>query len=227
MVTGRVHGRQATARSCGRPCEPVWLRAVQVLAQLGVAAVVALAGAVLMALVTRRRVGACVWSGVYLALVPFVNWAFAWSPTFELADIGLSGTWTPMTIVTGLVLVFRDLAQREVGRWVLLLLMVGVALTFWTAGGVLAFASGTAFFASELVDFVVYTTSRRPLSQRILLSSTLSAPVDSAVFLYFATLVLPGIFNFWSVLASIAGKLIGAYAVSRLVRRRERRAEAT
>jgi hypothetical protein len=183
------------------------------------AAMIAVAGAFVMALLTRRPVRGCVWAGIYLALVPFVNWSFAWAPTFPIGDTG--GVVNPVTAVTGLVLVFRDFAQREVGKWIFLLLAVGVALTYQTAGPALAFASGLAFLISELVDWLVYTFSNRPLSQRVLISSCLAAPIDSTVFMYFAEQIQPGIFNIWSVLASIAAKILGAWIVSEVIRRRE------
>jgi len=49
------------------------------------------------------------WTLIYLLLIPFVNWAFSWTPLVHLPD---GGTWSPFSIVVGLVLVFRNLAQR-------------------------------------------------------------------------------------------------------------------
>lgn len=187
-----------------------------------VALLVAIFGAGLIAILTRRPIWACAQSGLYLALVPFVNWSFLWAPMFPIGDTG--GVFTPLTVVTGLVLVVRDFAQAEAGKWILLLLLIGVGLTYLSSGGALALASGAAFLVSELVDWSVYTFIKRPLSQRVVISSAISAPVDSSVFLFLAIPIAPGIFNIWTVLASIFGKLLGAILVSIIIRQREKRA---
>ena len=55
-------------------------------------------------------------------------------------------------------------------------------------------AGCVAFLISETADWAVYTFSGRPLSQRILISSCISAPIDQALFLYLASQVVPGMF---------------------------------
>jgi hypothetical protein len=198
-----------------------WISGVGVPMQILLAVAVMGAGAVLMALITGRRVWDCKASGFYLALVPFVNWSFTWAPMFPIGDTG--GMLNPITILTGLVMVFRDFAQREIKNWILLLLAIGVGLTYLSAGGALAIASGAAFLISELADWIVYNTVKRPLSQRIVISSGASAPLDSFVFNWLAELIRPGIFNIWSIMASILGKMIGAVIVSAVVRAQEKR----
>ncbi len=188
--------------------------------QVAAAIGVAIFGACLMGALTRRSPLSCWRSGIYLALVPLVNWSFAWAPRYPIGDTG--GIIIPFTVVTGLVLVIRDLAQREAGKWIFLLLGIGVGLTWLSAGGVLAFASGAAFLVSELVDWAVYTWVKRPLSQRVVISSVFSAPVDSSVFLFLAIPLVPGIFNIYSILASIIGKLIGAVVVGWIIHLREK-----
>lgn len=194
--------------------------AVSPVFQLVAAIGVAVFGACLIGLVTGRSPLACWRSGIYLALVPLVNWSFAWAPRYPIGETG--GVIIPFSVVTGLVLVVRDLAQREAGKWIFLLLGIGVGLTWLSAGGVLAFASGAAFLVSELVDWAVYTFIKRPLSQRVVISSVFSAPIDSSVFLFLAIPLVPGIFNIYSVLASILGKLIGAVLVGWIIRQREK-----
>jgi hypothetical protein len=55
---------------------------------------------------------------------------------------------------------------------------------------------------SEAVDWLVYTFSKRPFRSRVLLSSSISVPLDSAVFLW-----LVGSFA-WPLLAiQIASKM--------------------
>ncbi len=159
------------------------------------------------------------WVWVYLLLIPLVNWSFAHVPTVAMPD---GGHWSPMAIVTGLILVFRDLAQREVGHWIFVPLLVGLGISYEMAPPEIALASGAAFGISETIDWAVFTITKRPLSKRVLWSCAASAPVDSAVFLLGANMAIPGIFS-WSTLAtSVASKMLGAYVVYRLLKRRER-----
>lgn len=155
---------------------------------------------------------------LYLLLIPFVNWLFSWAPVFPLPD---GGTWTPFTIITGLVLVFRDFSQREIGNKVLILLVVGVALSFLLAPPAIAIVSALAFAVSEIVDWVVYSVSKRPLHQRVVISSLFSAPVDSTLFLYGADIVVSGVLSGWSVLASVTSKILGALLVAYTIKRQQ------
>lgn len=163
------------------------------------------------------------WVYLYIVIIPIVNLSFTLVPTLPMPD---GGMWAPFAIVTGLVLVLRDLAQREVGHYIFIPLVIGIAFSYVLAGPEIAFASATAFAISELADWAVYTFSKRPLSQRILLSSAIGAPIDSAVFFFLADSIVPGIFAWSTVLTSIASKLFGAYVVSVMIRRREQRVQA-
>lgn len=71
---------------------------------------------VFSAFVRKAVTGRTPWTYLYLALIPFINWCFAAVPQIPLPD---HGSWTPMSVVTGLVLVVRDFAQREIGHWIL------------------------------------------------------------------------------------------------------------
>jgi hypothetical protein len=157
---------------------------------------------------------------VYVLLIPLVNWSFAHVPNIAL---GGGGVWQPLAIVTGLVLVFRDFAQREIGHLIFIPLLIGVAISFVMAPPAIALASALAFGISEAVDWAVYTASKRPLSQRVLISSAIAAPLDSAVFLIGADQVVPGVLNEITLLTSIASKILGAWILFRILRRRERR----
>jgi len=173
------------------------------------------------------------WALMYVALIPFLNWSFGVIPEFQILD--KSATWThglslhPMTIVTGMVFVVRDFVQREMGHRVLAVMAMAVAWSFFYAWPVIALASGVAFAISEGVDWLMFTFTKYRLSTRILLSSALAAPVDTTVFLYGADLAKqiefgaePGnslhIAN-WVVF--VIGKMVGAVAVSMIMRRRE------
>lgn len=164
------------------------------------------------------------WTALYVGLMPVINWAFAGIPTFGLPDWIGGGEWHPFTIVTGLVLVVRDFAQREIRHWIFAAMVAGLALSTLTSWIQIVVASGAAFMLSETVDWAVYTFTKRPLSQRIMMSSLVSAPIDQIAFLGLASLAVPGIFAWGSVLTGIVSKLLGAWVVSRIVAARERRA---
>ncbi|MGB6230480.1 MAG: VUT family protein [Litorimonas sp.] len=154
---------------------------------------------------------------IYVALIPFINWSFTWAPMVALP--GLGWMFNPVTIVTGLVLVARDFAQREIGHWVLLAMAVALVLTWLTTGPELALASGIAFGVSEMVDWAVFTFTKLKLSTRVLLSSALAAPIDTSVFLLGAEAIRDGQFTLPNVVMSIAGKMVGALAIWWLIRR--------
>jgi|CXWL01.1.fsa_nt_gi uncharacterized PurR-regulated membrane protein YhhQ (DUF165 family) len=164
------------------------------------------------------------WSALYVGLMPFINWSFAAVPTAAIPDWLGGGAFQPLAIVTGLVLVVRDFAQRELKHWIWGAMIVGLLLSTLTSWITIVFASGLAFLISETVDWAVYTFSKRPLSQRIMTSSLASAPLDQLVFIGLAAQVVPGIFAWGTILTGIASKLLGAWIVSRIVARQEMRA---
>ncbi len=164
------------------------------------------------------------WSALYIGLMPFINWSFAAAPTAAIPDWLGGGTFQPLAIVTGLVLVVRDFAQRELKHWIWGAMIVGLLLSTLTSWIVIVLASGAAFLISETVDWTVYTFSKAPLSQRIMTSSLASAPLDQLVFIGLASQVVPGIFAWGTILTGIASKLLGAWVVARIVAAREQRA---
>jgi queuosine precursor transporter len=150
---------------------------------------------------------------LYIAAIVAVNWAFT---RVNPIPLPIGGVWQPVALVVGFVFVLRDFAQREIGHWVLAAMAVGVVLSYFMADPYVAMASATAFLVSELADWAVYSFTGKPLSQRILWSSVIGTPIDSAVFL--------GMIGFLSVgtfLAMTVSKLVGALIVWALVRRRE------
>ncbi|MCX7357192.1 MAG: hypothetical protein NT015_03445 [Alphaproteobacteria bacterium] len=169
------------------------------------------------------------WAVIYVALMPVINWSFAAVPTAAIPAAFGGGQFQPLAIVTGLVLVVRDLAQREIKHWIWGAMIAGLVLSSLTSWIVVVFASGAAFLISETVDWAVYTFSKRPLSQRILLSSVASAPLDQVVFIGLASQIpgQSGIFALGTIFAGIASKLFGAWVVSRIIAAQERRAGVT
>jgi queuosine precursor transporter len=176
-------------------------------------------GVTLLALIIAKKP----WTAAYVGLMPLINWSFAAVPTLAIPETFGGGQFQPLAIVTGLVLVVRDFTQREIGHRVLAAMLLGLVFSTMTSWIVVVVASGAAFLISETVDWAVYTFIKRPLSQRIMISSTLSAPLDQVVFIYLASFVVPGIFAWGTVLTGILSKLLGAAVVSWFVARSERR----
>jgi uncharacterized PurR-regulated membrane protein YhhQ (DUF165 family) len=162
--------------------------------------------------------------GLYILMIPFVNWSFSWAPQWKLAG---EFVFNPVTIVTGLVLVVRDFAQRQIGHYIFFAMLVALGLTVWGAGLLLAIASGSAFFISETIDWLLFTFTRASLAKRVLLSTAIAAPVDTIAFLAIAQYVRLDSFSIPNVVMSIAGKLLGLAVVILLMRLRERRTAAT
>lgn len=162
---------------------------------------------------------------IYVLLIPFINWSFTWAPMVELP--GLGWLFNPVTVVTGLVLVVRDFAQREIGHWVLIAMAVALGLTWATSGGELALASGIAFGVSELVDWTVYTFTKFKLSTRVLLSSAIAAPIDTSVFLLGAEAIRDGMFTLPNITMSIIGKMLGALVIWWIIRKTMERDDPT
>ena len=118
---------------------------------------------------------------IYIATVVAINMAFAYIPPIVLFD----GTiFTIGSVIAGLVFVARDFAQREVGHKVVLLLMAAAGLlSYLLADPFVAIASITAFAISELSDYIVYSKYKGDFNKRVVVSSLVSVPIDTAVFL--------------------------------------------
>jgi uncharacterized PurR-regulated membrane protein YhhQ (DUF165 family) len=153
------------------------------------------------------------WTALYIGSIVLVNWMFTsiapW-PT-AMGDLYLAN------IVVGFVFVLRDYAQREIGHSVLAATAVGGILTWFMVDPAIAIASITAFILSETADWGVYSFLRRPLSQRILISSLIAVPLDTLAFQYLAGYLTPAAFA-----TEIASKAIGVLLVWYLLRLRDR-----
>ena len=174
----------------------------------------------LKTVVKRVIYGKTPWTYLYLFLVPFINWCFAHVYTFKLAG---GGDWNPMTIVTGLVLVVRDFAQREVGHYIFAFLAAGLLLSVVTSDPTIAFASACAFAISETIDWALFTFAKLPLSKRVFVSAGISGPIDAAAFLFIASFSIPGIFNWWSLAAAVVSRFLGCLVVYLLMKQREKK----
>jgi len=140
----------------------------------------------------------------YVAGVTAVNVGFSQLPQLD---------WFWSLLVGG-VLALRDLAQRSWGHAVLLLMLIGAGLSWRLGAPAIALASAAAFLVSESVDWLVYTTTRRPLATRVWRSVLASAPIDTAVFLHLADLWTWSLFGIGVTSKIVAGALI-SLALSR------------
>lgn len=137
-------------------------------------------------------------TALYIAMIVIVNMLFATRPEH-------SAWWA---LIVGLIFVARDFAQREIGHYVLLAMAGALVLTWLMASPFVALASAAAFAASELIDWIVYTAYRKPLQQRVIVSSLISVPVDTVIFLAGVGLLTPQL-----VALQIASKMVAAVIV--------------
>ena len=154
------------------------------------------------------------WTALYVASIVLVNWMFMavapWST--PLGDLYLAN------IVVGFVFVLRDYAQRELRHFVLFATAAAGVLTWFMVDPAIAVASISAFILSETADWAIYSFTRRPLSQRILISSLFALPLDTLAFQYLANYLTPAAFT-----TEVASKAIGVMIVWYLLRARDRK----
>jgi len=190
------------------------------------------------------KLGGRTWAMVYFITIPFLNWSFGVVQPWTLAapsEMFTKGVELhPLTMVTGLVFVFRDFVQRQMGQKVLIVMALAIVWSFYYAWPVIALASGLAFAISEMADWTLYTFTKYRLSTRILLSSALASPIDTTIFLYGADLALQlndgkeftygfigmpvadgNMMHMANWVVFIIGKMVGAVIVSYMIRRRE------
>jgi queuosine precursor transporter len=143
------------------------------------------------------------WVAAYVASIVLVNWLFNILPVIDTP----LGVWPPASIIVGFILILRDLAQREVGHYVLIAMLAAGVITYFMVDPFIALASVSAFLVSETADWIVYTVTRRPLRDRILASSAVSSPLDSVVFLGLIGFLSPASFVL-QTLSKFAGALV-------------------
>lgn len=136
----------------------------------------------------------------YVGMVVFLNAGFSHSPD-------LDWLWS---LLVGAVLVLRDFSQRVWGHGCLALMALAAMLSYLVGSHEVALASATAFAISETTDWLVYTITKRPFADRVLLSTLISAPIDSASFLLLANLFTWKLFAIGTTSKSAAGFAIWA-----------------
>ena len=143
----------------------------------------------------------------YIVLIVLVNWGFTVVPLVPI----LGEMFPPMSLVVGLIFVARDFAQREIQHKVIIAMLFAAVLSYLMASPFVAVASLAAFLVSEFADWGVYTWTKKPFAERILISSAVSTPLDRAVFLG-----MIGHFSLTGVILMTVAKMIGALIVWRL-----------
>jgi len=118
---------------------------------------------------------------IYILTIILVNIGFTLIPPI---DIGF-GLFAPMSIVAGAVFVARDYAQRAVGDVVLVAMIVGCFVSYELADPNVAIASAVSFAFSEFIDWLIFSLTKKPFNERVLISSLIAAPIDTAVFLLY------------------------------------------
>ena len=61
-------------------------------------------------------------------------------------------------------------------------LLAALVLSYVTSDPAIALASATAFAVSECIDWLVFSITKRPLHDRLWISSALSIPLDTFIF---------------------------------------------
>ena len=123
-----------------------------------------------------------------------------------------------MDPAAGIVYLVRDFAQRELGHRIFVAMVIGSLLSYFLATPAVALASVSAFIAGELIDWSIFTLSKKPLSQRLIWSACISAPIDSLIFIS-----LLGYLSIASFTLMTAGKIIGVCIIWLIWKARSRR----
>lgn len=145
------------------------------------------------------------YSSYYFLAVVTANLGFTYIP---LIPIPGGEMFAPMSLLVGLVFVLRDFAQKELGHRVLFVMTAGLLASYLLADPYVAYASAAAFAISEFADWLVYTVTKKPLKDRILISSVVSTPIDSATFM-----MIVGFFSWYGLAIMVASKMIAAVFV--------------
>ena len=140
----------------------------------------------------------------YILSIALINMGFVYVPLIPFFDT----MYPPMSIIVGLVFILRDYAQREIGHKVIGAMLIGAFLSYIMADPYVAIASLVAFLFSETVDWGVFTVTNKPLHERILISSLVSTPIDSALFLY-----MIGHFSILATATMFVSKMLAALGI--------------
>lgn len=140
----------------------------------------------------------------YIISIALINIGFVYVPLIPFYDT----MYPPMSIVVGLIFILRDFAQKEIGHKVFVAMLIGAFLSYIMANPYIAVASLVAFLVSETVDWGIYSFTKKPLHERILISSLISTPIDSAIFL-----LMIGNFSVLATITMFVSKMMAALAI--------------
>jgi uncharacterized PurR-regulated membrane protein YhhQ (DUF165 family) len=147
----------------------------------------------------------------YIAAIVLVNWTF-----IVLAPVSTPlGDLYAANLIVGAVFVLRDYAQRSIGHKILFATAVAGVITYFMVDKSLAVASIIAFVLSETTDWAIYSFTKKPLQQRILVSSLFSVPIDTLAFQYLAQDLSPASFS-----TEVVSKAVGVMIVWYLLKLR-------
>jgi uncharacterized PurR-regulated membrane protein YhhQ (DUF165 family) len=134
----------------------------------------------------------------YISSVVLINYAFSSAPHLDV----IWSAWG------GLVFILRDMVQTRYGHGALVAMLVALVLSYVTSEPAIALASATAFAVSELIDWLVFSITKRPLHDRLWLSSALSIPIDTFIFFGMIGALTPAVIG-----TALASKFAGVTAV--------------
>ncbi|MGH8380308.1 VUT family protein [Pseudomonas sp.] len=134
----------------------------------------------------------------YISSVVLINYAFSSAPHLDV----IWSAWG------GLVFILRDMVQTRYGHGALVAMLVALVLSYVTSEPAIALASATAFAVSELIDWLVFSITKRPLHDRLWLSSALSIPLDTFIFFGMIGVLTPVVVG-----TALASKFAGVTAV--------------
>ena len=116
----------------------------------------------------------------YIVMVTFINIGFSLLPVYSVFKQEVS----LMDVVAGVIYLVRDFAQQELGHFIFIAMITGGILSYYLASPQIAIASVSAFAVGELIDWLIFTYTKKPLKDRLLLSACISTPFDTLVFLF-------------------------------------------
>ena len=134
----------------------------------------------------------------YISSVVLINYAFSSAPHLDV----IWSAWG------GLVFILRDMVQTRFGHGALVAMLVALVLSYVTSEPAIALASASAFAVSELIDWLVFSITKRPLHDRLWLSSALSIPIDTFIFFGMIGALTPAVAG-----TALASKFAGVTAV--------------
>ncbi len=138
----------------------------------------------------------------YMTTIVLLNILFVKLPGFN----AFGDTLSIADLIVGVIYIIRDLAQREIQHRILIVMLLGTIISFLLSDPTIAMASACGFATGEGCDWLLFSYTGKPLSQRLIISSLASIPLDTWVFLAVADRL-----NTTSFIVMTLGKLIGVF----------------